>query len=727
MDLKKELNQSQIEAVNVKTGPLLILAGAGSGKTKTLTYRIANLITIGEASTEQILAVTFTNKAAKEMRERLGAILKQSASNRGFMPWMGTFHGICVKLLRIDGFYVNVDRNFIIYDEGDKQSLIKRVIKELGIKDNNIKPKSIGTIISNSKNEFVTPAEYEAKAQFPYQQKIALIYKKYEELKNSAGALDFDDLLTETVNLLQDNPRVREKWQKQFKYILIDEYQDTNSAQYKIVKFLVNDEKNICVVGDDWQSIYSWRGADFTNILNFERDFPGAKVVRLEQNYRSTGNILNAANNVIKKNTKRTDKKLWTEAGDGELLKLYEATDEADEARSVARHIDSHNAIKARDYSDYAILYRTNAQSAAMERALLQYHIPYKIIGGTRFYDRKEVRDMVSYLKLIFQPNDTVSFTRIVNVPTRGIGVASLERFLYWQSGTGLDIISALQRVDEASGLTPRAKTALRSLGNMLFGLSKNKEEMPPADLIEVLIKKTGYRQYMNDGTPQDEDREELLSTLISEAHVFSDLGSFLEEAALMSSADSSAGKSTVTLMTLHAAKGLEFPVVFIIGLEEGILPHQRVYEAGQDDLEEERRLMYVGMTRAREELYLNYASSRLQYGNRTYNAQSRFIEEMGDFIEREESHSKPNYGSIFGGNNFAGGSNLQNEFENQSNTSDDIFYDEMNLFEVGDNVKSASFGIGEIVDVDGMAVSIRFSDGKIKKLNAEYANLQKV
>ena len=719
MNLQKELNQSQIEAVNVKNGPLLILAGAGSGKTKTLTYRIANLITAGEASTEQILAVTFTNKAAKEMRQRLGAILNQAANNRSFMPWMGTFHGICVKLLRIDGININIDRNFIIYDEGDRQSLIKRVIKELGISDNNIKPNSIGSIISNSKNEFVSPLEYEEKAQFPYQHKTALIYKKYEEEKRKAGALDFDDLLIETVKLLQNHSHIREKWQTQFKHILIDEYQDTNSAQYKIVKYLVNDKKNICVVGDDWQSIYSWRGADFTNILNFERDFPGAKVVRLEQNYRSTGNILAAANNVIKKNVKRTDKKLWTEAGDGELIKLYEATDEADEARSVARHIDSHNSIKARNYSDYAVLYRTNAQSVVMERALLQYHIPYKIVGGTRFYDRKEIRDIVSYLKLIYQPNDTVSFIRIANVPTRGIGATSLERFMYWHSATGLDIITALQRANEANGLTPRAKNALQSLGNMLFGLSKNSQEMPPADLIEVVIKKTGYREYMKDGTPQDEEKEELLSTLISEAHVFSDLSSFLEEAALMSSADSSVGDSNVTLMTLHAAKGLEFPVVFIVGLEEGILPHQRVYEAGPDDLEEERRLMYVGMTRAREELLLSYATSRLQYGNRTYNPQSRFIAEIGDYIEREESHSMPNYSSIYGG------SNLQNEFNKQ--TDEDIYYDDVNLLEVGDTVKSSSFGVGEVVDVDGLAVSVKFTNGKIKKLNAEYANLEKM
>lgn len=721
MDLKKELNNSQIEAVNVKNGPLLILAGAGSGKTKTLTFRIANLITSNQISPERILAVTFTNKAAKEMRHRLGEILDQPSSSRSFMPWMGTFHGICVRLLRQDGHFVGVDQNFIIYDEGDKQSLIKQAIKQLNINDSGIKPNSVANAISNAKNEFVMPEEYATLAQYPRQRQIAEIYKKYEELKRAAGALDFDDLLIKTVKLLDENPDVQKKWQKHFEHILIDEYQDTNSAQYKIVKLLVNDEKNICVVGDDWQSIYSWRGADFTNILNFEKDFSGSKVVRLEQNYRSTGNILAAANNVISKNVKRTSKKLWTDSGDGELINLYEAQDEGDEARSVARHIESQSTVKARKYGDYAVLYRTNAQSIAMERALLQYHIPYKIVGGTRFYDRKEIRDIVAYLKLLYQPNDIVSFSRIANVPTRGIGATSLERFLLWHKNTGLDIISALKRVDEADGLTPRAKNALKNLGNVLFDLQNQVDKVSPSELIEVLIKKIDYKNFIKDGTLADEEKEEHLNSLISDAHPFLDLASFLEEAALMSSADSKADENSVTLMTLHASKGLEFPVVFIIGLEEGILPHQRVYDSGSsDDLEEERRLMYVGMTRAREELFLNYATSRYQFGSKTYNPQSRFIEEMGEYIKQEQSKSHNAWGDYS-----KPGQNLQDQFNKSQD--DDIFYDDMNMFEIGDRVRSVTFGIGEVVDLDGLAVSVRFSNGQIKKLNAEYANLQKI
>ena len=716
MNLEKELNKSQIDAVKVKTGPLLILAGAGSGKTKTLTYRIANLIEQGLASPDQILAVTFTNKASKEMRERLGQVLGQPSVNRNFMPWMGTFHGICVRLLRIDGQANGIGQNFIIYDEGDRQSLVKQAIKQIGVTDGNIKPNAVANIISSSKNELVSPSQYEAVAQFPYQKKIGQIYAKYEQLKKAAGALDFDDLLLETVKLLKDHPEIRQKWQKKFKHILIDEYQDTNSAQYQIVKYLVNDEQNICVVGDDWQSIYSWRGADFTNILNFERDFPGATVVRLEQNYRSTGNILGAASNVIKQNAKRTEKKLWTEAGDGELIKLYQANDEADEARSVARHIESHNTVKARDYNDYAILYRTNAQSYALERALLQYHIPYKIIGGTRFYDRKEIRDVIAYLKLIYQPNDTVSFSRIVNVPTRGIGATSLERFLLWYSRTNMDIIAALKIVDEADGLTPRAKKALRNLGDMLSELSAKAEKTSPAELINILLKKTNYREYINDGTSEYQSREENLNALITEAQAFYDLASLLEEASLMSSADATADKNTVSLMTLHASKGLEFPVVFIVGLEEGILPHSRVYEAGQDDLEEERRLMYVGMTRAREELLLSYATSRTQFGSRAYNPQSRFIDEIGDFIEKNEpdpSSAHFNFATQLGGDRF-------------SNDSD-IFYDEIMTFEIGDTVQSAAFGKGEVVDIDGLSVAVKFASGGIKKLNTEYAKLEKI
>jgi len=705
MNLLEGLNEAQATAVEIAKGPLLILAGAGSGKTKTLTHRIAHLIAHEGIWPNQILAVTFTNKAAKEMRERLGKLLEQDSSRRDFMPWMGTFHGICVRLLRMDGQSIGISRNFVIYDEDDRQSLIKQAMKQIGIIDREMKPSQISSLISNAKNQMIDPDEFEANANYPYQQNVAKIYRKYEQMRRAAGALDFDDLLLDAVRLLKDAPDIRNKWRANFKHVLIDEYQDTNAAQYQIVKLLINDDQNICVVGDDWQSIYSWRGADFTNILNFERDFPGAAVVKLEQNYRSTGNILEAAQNVISKNAQRSDKELWTAEGPGSPVQVHGVYDEAEEARMVGERISTHVAMQARTHGDFAVLYRTNAQSYTLERAFLQLRIPYQLVGGVRFYDRKEVKDVIAYLRLLYQPNDRMSFSRIANVPVRGVGATSLEKFLNWQSERGIDIISALAQVEEAKIVTGKARVGLGSLGRVLSSLQSAIETMSPAELIESILAKTGYRDYILDGSPQAEDREANLGSLLSDAQTFSDLPDFLEEVALMSSADKSADGEKVTLMTLHAAKGLEFPVVFIIGMEEGIIPHARVFDAAPAELEEERRLAYVGMTRAREELHLSYAYSRLQYGQRAYNPMSRFITDMGDQISMTDTNP-----GIMG---------------QQSN--DEPFYsDELGL-EVGDGVRSAAFGVGEVIDVDGLAVTIKFSSGQTKKLNAEYAHLEKL
>lgn len=705
MNVLEGLNEAQAAAVKVVTGPLLILAGAGSGKTKTLTHRIAHLIANEGVWPNQILAVTFTNKAAKEMRQRLGRLLAQDSSQRDFMPWMGTFHGICVRLLRQDGQAIGVSRNFVIYDEDDRQSLIKQAMKQLSLVDREMKPSHISGIISSSKNQMIDPDEFESGATYPYQKNVAKVYRKYEEMRRKAGALDFDDLLLDGVRLLRDAPDIRNKWRTHFKHILIDEYQDTNAAQYHIVKLLINDDKNICVVGDDWQSIYSWRGADFTNILNFERDFPGAVVVKLEQNYRSTGNILEAAHNVISKNTQRTEKELWTAEGPGSPVHVHGVYDETEEARMVGERIATHVQMKARNYGDFAVLYRTNAQSYTLERAFLQLRIPYQLVGGVRFYDRKEVKDVIAYLRLLYQPNDRMSFTRIANVPGRGVGATSLEKFLNWQSEHGFDIITALGQIEDTAVVTGKARLGLGSLGRTLRSLQAIVETSSPAELIESVITKTGYRDYILDGSPQSEDREANIGSLLSDAQTFTDLPDFLEEVALMSSADTSADGQKVTLMTLHAAKGLEFPVVFIIGMEEGIIPHARVFEAAPAELEEERRLAYVGMTRAREELHLSYVYSRLQYGQRTYNPTSRFINDMGDQIAITEASP-----GIMGQNN-----------------QDEPFYsDELGL-EIGDGVRSAAFGVGEVIDVDGLAVTIQFSNGQTKKLNAEYAHLEKL
>ncbi len=696
MNFLEGLNEAQISAIKADTGPLLILAGAGSGKTKTLTHRIAHLIGEKGVWPNQILAVTFTNKAAREMRERLATLLGQPNS-RGFMPWMGTFHGICVRLLRQDGHTIGIQSNFVIYDEDDRQGLIKQAMKQVGITDAKIKPRAVSGMISSAKNEMTSPEEFEAAANYPFQQSVAKVYKRYEALKKTAGALDFDDLLLETVRLFRENDEVRRKWQRQFVHIMIDEYQDTNAAQYAIVKSLVGPERNICVVGDDWQSIYSWRGADFTNILNFERDFPGALVVKLEQNYRSTGAILTAANNVISKNIERTDKKLWTAEGEGSPVQIHELYDETEESRIVASRISTQTAIGARKPSDFAVLYRTNAQSYTMERALLQARVPYQIVGGVRFYDRKEIKDVISYLRLIYQPNDRMSFSRIANVPGRGLGASSMERFMNWQAGSGLDIIEGLVRAQEVDGLTPRAKTAFAKLGELLDAYRGLTDE--PSVMIERLLKESGYLEYLRDGTPQAEDREENVSSLVSDAKTFAALPEFLEEVALMTSADESKGEPSVTLMTLHAAKGLEFPVVFMVGLEEGIFPHSRTHDAGPKELEEERRLCYVGMTRAREELHISYAASRLQFGQRGYNPPSRFIADMGSAAALTERQSG----------------------------DADYFEAEEIVYDINDRVRSAQFGAGTIVDIDGMAVTVAFDAGQSKKLNVEYARLERL
>ena len=699
-NLLEGLNPAQAEAVQITSGPLLILAGAGSGKTKTLTHRIAYLVAEQGVWPSDILAVTFTNKAAREMRERLAQLLGHH-NDRNFMPWMGTFHGICVRLLRMDGEAIGVPSRFVIYDEDDRRSLIKQIMKDKHISDRDLKVSAVSSAISSAKNELLDPDAYAASSQYPFIQKIADIYRGYEVARRAARALDFDDLLIEAVRLFREHPDIRAKWRDHFKYILIDEYQDTNAAQYQLVKYLVNEDRNICVVGDDWQSIYSWRGADFTNILNFERDFKGAAVIKLEQNYRSTGNILEAAQNVITKNIQRTDKKLWTDVGPGAPVQVHGVYDETEEARLVADRIGAQVMIGARQYGDFAVLYRTNAQSYTLERAFIQQRVPYQIVGGVRFYDRKEIKDVLAYLKLLYQPNDRMSFSRIANVPTRGVGATSLERFLRYQSDSGLDIIDALNQLEFEPVVTGKAKTALAALGTRLRKIQQLVDTASPAELIEEIIGGVGYRDFILDGTPQAEEREEDLGSLVSDAQSYTSLTDFLEEVALMSSADTADDHQKVTLMTLHAAKGLEFPVVFMVGLEEGILPHARIADAGPAELEEERRLTYVGMTRAREELHLSYAHSRLQYGQRGYNQMSRFIADMGDSVVGVDA--TPSYAT----------------------DESDFYSDE--LFSVGDRVRSNAFGAGEITDVDGLAVTIQFDNGQTKKLNAEYARLERL
>ena len=698
-DFTDGLNGEQARAVTHGDGPLLILAGAGSGKTKTLTHRIAYLIGELKVFPSRILAVTFTNKAAKEMRQRLAQLLDEEADNRQFMPWMGTFHSICVRILRMDGAHIGLDRRFLIYDTDDQVSLMKQIMKARGLTDKDIKPRAVLSVISNAKNEMRSAEDFSMSARGPREQKIAELFFAYEKALEEAAALDFDDLLTKTVELLQNSPEIRQKWQRQFEYILIDEYQDTNAVQYALIKLLVNERRNLCVVGDDAQSIYSFRGADYTNILNFERDFPGTTVVKLEQNYRSTGAILDLANSLIQHNIHRTDKNLWTANGDGIDPKLWQLYSESEEALAIANEIQAQIA-NGRQYGDAAVLYRTNAQSYAIERALRQSYIPYKIVGGLRFLDRAVVKDVLAYLRLLYQPRDRVSFLRIVNVPKRGIGTVSVAKFLDWNDAVRRDIVSGLLAVEEADNLTARAKRPLLELGKILEELQQEIDGSP-AELIEKIIKRTGYGDFINDGTPQAEERMENIGVLLAEAKAYVDVDTFLEEMALMSSADTVA-EQQVTLMTLHAAKGLEFPVVFLAGLEEGILPHARVFDSGKaDDIEEERRLCYVGVTRAREELFVSCASSRTQFGQIGYNMPSRFLDEMGLMVGGIDRPAQP--------------------------PAEADFYSEEIGLEVGDRVRSPSFGAGEIIDSEGLGVTVKFDDGKIKKLNVEFARLEKI
>lgn len=717
-DLLQGLNPEQARAVETTEGPLLILAGAGSGKTKTLTHRIAHLIASHKATPYNILAVTFTNKAAREMRERVATLLGENPDNRSFMPFMGTFHSICVRLLRQDGDSIGVPSNFVIFDESDRQSAIKQASKQLMLDEKSFPARTLSSLISNAKNELITPSTFDGTGKGPVHRAAGQVYPLYENILKQAGALDFDDLIARTVHMLQTRPEMRAKWQQQFRYIMVDEYQDTNAAQYKLVKLLTNENNNIAVVGDDWQSIYSWRGADFRNILNFEKDHKEVTIVKLEQNYRSTKAILDAAHAVITKNQQRSDKELWTNAGAGQPVGILQVANERAEAEGIVRRVKNAVDARFRNYEDVAVLYRTNAQSRSVEEAFVRYGVPYRIVGGQRFYDRKEIKDLLAYLRLLYQPEDRVSFERIVNVPTRGIGTKSLENFYTWQRASDLSLQEALLTVGDASDITGKAKRGLLELGDILRSSREVLDETPLPALIESLLRRIDYYTYLDDKTPQGESRKENVRELISVAKSYQDLGldGFLEEVSLVSDVDSMQnGQNVVTLMTLHAAKGLEFPVVFMTGMEETIFPHSRaLYD--QSEMEEERRLCYVGMTRAKEELYLSYATGRLLYGGVQHNPPSRFLSEIDGSFQIDSVS--------------LGGSMWQNSYDQTSEYDQSPSYDEPQyvpeLYE-GDTVKHDVFGTGTVVEMQGETAIIYFKGKGTKRLNTAFAPLKKV
>jgi DNA helicase-2/ATP-dependent DNA helicase PcrA len=707
--LLEDLNSEQRKAVETTEGPLLILAGAGSGKTKTLTHRIAYLLATNKATPFNILAVTFTNKAAGEMRERVAKILGASPDNRGLIPYLGTFHSICVRLLRQDGEAIEIPRNFVIWDESDRQAAIKQASKQAGINEKTYPPRLLTSLISSAKNEMVSPAEFTSTANGPAGQAAAKVYPLYEKSLREAGALDFDDLIGRTVSLLANHPEVRQKWQRQFSYVMVDEYQDTNSAQYKLVKMLTGAHQNIAVVGDDWQSIYSWRGADFRNILNFEKDYKNCTVIKLEQNYRSTKNILSAAHSVISQNKQRSNKKLWTASGAGSPVQILQVTNERTEAETIVRRIKTATDLKAFDFSDFAVLYRTNAQSRAVEEVFVHYGIPYRIVGGVRFYDRKEIKDVMAYLRLIYQPEDFVSFERVVNVPTRGIGAKSLQNFTEWRNENGLKLYDGLNKVRECPGLPAKAQSGLSELADIINSYRAQMEELAPSALIDGLIRRLDYLRYLSDGTPQGEARIENVRELLTVAAQYHDVGlvGFLEEVSLVSDLDrADFGSNAVTLMTIHAAKGLEFPVVFMTGLEEGIFPHSRaLYNA--NELEEERRLMYVGMTRAKQELYLMHAMSRTLYGGRLANPPSRFL----SAVEAPTS-------TLSGLESFGGG------MPAAAKSNEPRYVPEL---EEGDGVKHQLFGVGTVVEMDGDLATIYFKGKGTKRLDIGFAPITKL
>lgn len=1117
IDLLSELNPEQRRAVETTEGPLLIQAGAGSGKTKTLTHRIAHLISTNRATPYNILAVTFTNKAAKEMRARVAILLGENPEHRGFMPYMGTFHGICVRLLRQDGESIGIPRSFVIFDESDRQAAIKQASKQIMLDEKLFPARMIAGLISSAKNEMISAAEYSGSATSPAQQAAAQIYPLYEKSLRDAAALDFDDLILRTVSMLQNQPEICAKWQRQFRYIMIDEYQDTNTAQYKLVKLLTNELHNIAVVGDDWQcfpagttidtvdgshpiedvttgtlvraasgygksnyftvssrkefqfkgllvkittesgkiirctpnhilfakwdttkqffvylmqaedkgfrigtakgsrtdgkvianglrvranqeradrmwvlkscatheealyiesmiaykygipmtrfrsstktplsqdyidsmyaeidtveragnlmsdyellfdyphflpqattrksrkninlnvvlfgdkraslqspwsasrlsinttdeadlaifeslgfsvrtakadtyrseihnldygrieqiaesvlaetgiirvaksafitdqksmfmpasqmhvdmlvpvsapdgvvqdervvsvdrepydgtvydleigkvhnysaggvivhnSIYSWRGADFRNILNFENDYKDCTVIKLEQNYRSTKNILDAAHAVITKNSQRSDKELWTDAGDGLPVQMLQVVSERAEGDAIIRRVRTGVDSGQRKYKDYAILYRTNAQSRSVEEAFVHYGIPYRIVGGQRFYDRKEIKDLIAYLRLVFQPEDRVSFERIVNVPARGVGAKSLQNFMAWQqarlaesevaletSDTAIrfetengvlrvadevpegsarfGLLRALQDANNCPNLTPKAKKGLTEVGDILASLRVILDDTNVAGLIDALLKRTGYLRYLDDNTPQGEARQENVRELLSVAQEYQDMGldGFLEEVALVSDLDSADfDGDAVTLMTLHAAKGLEFPVVCMIGMEESIFPHSRaLYD--QSEMEEERRLCYVGMTRAREELYMIYATGRLLYGGLQHNPPSRFLSEID--AEFAATATDSSYGSGYLGGN----DNWTPKKGFTASDEEPRYVPDIPELAEGDRVRHQTFGTGTVMEIDGETAVIYFKGKGARKLNISFAPLEKL
>ncbi|WP_333870799.1 DNA helicase PcrA [Desulforamulus putei] len=720
MDILANLNPAQAEAVQHTEGPLLVLAGAGSGKTRVLTHRIAHILSQG-VPPYNILAITFTNKAAAEMRARVENLVPEAARDL----WVATFHSACLRILRREIQSLGYGSNFSIYDDADQQTVVKECLKELEIDEKRFQPRAMLGVISGAKNKLLTPDQYDRQAFNYFEQVAGRVYRLYQEKLFKNNAVDFDDLLMLTVRLFKEHPHVLGYYQTKFKYILVDEYQDTNHTQYVLVSMLAERHRNICVVGDPNQSIYKWRGADINNILSFERDYPEAKVVKLEQNYRSTGNILEAANAVIKNNIEAKNMKLWTAKGNGNLIHVYRAENERLEAHYVADRIKDLRFSYQRRYRDMAVLYRTHAQSRVFEEVFLRLGIPYTIFGGLKFYDRKEIKDLLAYLRVIVNPADGQSLLRIINIPKRGIGAASLEKITNYALEQGLSLLQALAVADDMPGIPAKARKQCKLLADLLDSLAKQAEFLSVTEITEEVLTRTGYRAELEaEDTVEARTRLENLQEFLSVTREYdkqqgeeAGLADFLSTISLVTDLDRHDPEADqVVLMTLHSAKGLEFPVVFLTGMEEGVFPHSRaLYD--QEELEEERRLAYVGITRAEEELYLTHCWERTLFGRTNMNPRSRFLEEIP--IELTDA-LRPSPKPAACGTGCIGKTPVGSQPAAHPGS-----------FLLGDRVRHRKWGEGVIVKVKGEGgdaqLTVAFPDQGLKTLIAQYAPLEKV
>lgn len=755
-EMLARLNEMQREVVLQTTGPILVLAGAGSGKTSALTTRIAYLIRHQGVDPWNILAVTFTNKAANEMKERILRLLNENDERHA--PNIGTFHAICVRILRKQIHQLGYDRNFVIYDTADQQLLMKKVLEDLLIDTKQFNPKAILNFVSGAKNELVGPEEYTKFANNYFTEKVAVCYKKYQHHLQKNNALDFDDIIMKTVELFRQFPDVLNYYQDLFRYISVDEYQDTNHAQYILTNLLAAKHRNLCVIGDSDQSIYSFRGANIHNILNFEKDYPEAKVVFLEQNYRSTQVILDAAHHVIVKNTQRKDKKLWTERQGGDKITMKTLANERDEGDYIVKTIiNSLEKAEEKNYRDFVVLYRTNAQSRVLEEAFLRHAIPYKIVGGIKFYERKEVKDLVAYLRVIQNPNDSISLLRIINTPARKIGQKTIETIQDYSLQNDISFWQALTEIDRIEAIRSTKSRALEDFVKLIRELQTINQEFTASGLIKHVMELSGYKKSLDDGTVEGESRLQNLYELISVAGKYDalspgeSLSIFLEEISLIADIDKLDERdNAVTLMTIHAAKGLEFPVVFLIGLEDGIFPHSRSL-LERNEMEEERRLMYVALTRAKDKLYLLNARNRLLYGESQANPSSQFLKDIPpEVIHQEEAPAQSLWeSSQFFRNASSFGQTGRRALPDESphgrtdrpDSTPPTFADEPRLvreetvfsddqpLQEGDRVAHQKFGEGQVLSVKGGVATIKFDSIRYgtKKLALSVAPLRKI